>query len=503
MRAWILLVAACLCAGCGVAERKAERYRVEQAAYGARRAVREASLARTRPDSTALLRLREEFAKVRNAAKGPYIRGGSDQSRAVGREVLRLIAGSEVQSAQLAMRAGRPDLALESSRWLREHSEGDTLAERQADFIAIGALRMTGKEDEAVEQMRTMLHRYEPVAPPPGSSEEDALLTVPEMMAQVRRDQGDDAGALRELDYGAGYLQGLLAKPREPMLEAQIRARLVRIHLERNRSEAALEQVNALDRLVAANPALESLQPELEYSRAKIRASTDRDRTEAIAMLVRFAERYPKHPLAPRALLDAAVFLEDSQRLPESLARYREVVARYPANEEYAPIALFRQAMLEERTGDWTRSKRTLESLPVKYPRSQAAVEAPFTIAMRYHARGDREASKVALAKAVDVYQEMIARDSTSIYAPVCRFNILRAHLSLGEWDKALAAVDELALRNPRHPYTAQALLQGAQVANQNRQKDRAAGYLQQYLENFPNSPIAAQVRRDKDQLLR
>ncbi len=201
-------------------------------------------------------------------------------------------------------------------------------------------------------------------------------------------------------------------------------------------------------------------------------------------------------------LLDAAVFLEDAKRLPDALARYREVVARYPGDEELAPIALFREAMLEERTGDWDRAKSTLESLPVKYPRSQAAVEAPFTIAMRYYARGDKDAAKVALGRAVATYTDMIAKDSTSAYAPVCRYNILRAHLSLGEWDKALAAVDELALRNPRHPFTAQALLEGAKVANANHQRDRAAGYLQQYLEFFPDSPLAAQVRQQKNALL-
>jgi outer membrane protein assembly factor BamD (BamD/ComL family) len=96
----------------------------------------------------------------------------------------------------------------------------------------------------------------------------------------------------------------------------------------------------------------------------------------------------------------------------------------------------------------------------------------------------------------------MIGQDSTSAFAPVIRFNILRADLSLGEWDKALAAVDELALHNPRHPFTAQALLEGAKVASANRQRDRAAGYLQQYLESFPDSPLAAQVRQQKNSLL-
>jgi TolA-binding protein len=287
------------------------------------------------------------------------------------------------------------------------------------------------------------------------------------------------------------------------MLEALIRSRIVRNDLELNRAPEALEQVTEIERLVAGHPELNSLTPELRYSRAKIRLMTVRNDPEGISMLARFAGEYPNHVLAPRALFDAAVYLESAKRIPEALARYRQVVAQYPRNIDVAPIALFRQAMLEEQTGNWEQAKATLESVPVKYPRTQAAVEAPFTIAMRYYQRGDREGAKLALARAVTVYQDMIAKDSTSTLAPLCRFNVLRGQLSLGEWDDALRTVDELAAHNPRHPYTAQALLDGARVANANKQKDRAAGYLQQYLDNFPGSPLASQVKEQKDKLLR
>lgn len=498
----LLLVLAVVVAGCGVADRRAKRYRAEQVAYAARLAEREARLGHARPDSSTLLRIRNEYIRVRDVVPPPYMGRTTGRTRQMGRDVLRTVATGVMDGARVAMFAGRADLALGDSKWLREHAEGDTMVARQADFLAIGALRTMGRTDEAVAHMREMLQRYEPMPPPEGSDVEDALLSVPEMMVTLRREVGDQVGAARELVAAHDYLRGLLQKPHPPLLEAQIRSRLVRLELDRNDGPAALEQVDAMERLVARNPALQPLTPELVYSRAKIRAMTGGDRSEAVAMLARFASDYPKHPLAPRALFDAAVYLEDVKQFPQALSRYREVVDRYPQNEELAPVALFRQAMLEERSGDWNGAKATLESIPVKYPRSQAGVEAPFTVAMRYYARGDKEAAKTALARAVNVYRDMVARDSTSVYAPVCRFYIVRALLSLGEWDQALGAVDEMALRNPRHPFTADALLEGARVANANHQRDRAAGYLQQYLENFPNSPVAAQVRRDKDRLL-
>ena len=497
-----LLLLALAAAGCGDAERLALRYRAEQVAYRAQKAESEIRLSGTRPDTTALLKVREQYRAIRSVAKAPYIGTGSESSRKVGRELLRLVATGEFQGARLALEAGRPDLALQQSEWLIAHSEGDSMVERQADFLAVGSLRAMGRGDQAVERMRAMLAKYEPLPPPPGTSSEDAILTLPETMAQTRRAMGDDAGVARELDYAVGYYEGLLRTPRDPMLEALIRARLVRTQLERNRAADAIGQVAELEKLVASNPGLKPLEPELRYSRAKIRALTERDRTEAIALLDRFASEYPKHPLALRALFDAAIFLEDAKRYEPALQHYRSIVRLYPENAELAPIALFRQGMLEERMGDWNRAKATLESVPVKYPGSQAAAEAPFMIAKRYNDRGEREAAQAALVRAAGVYRGLIDRDSTSAYAPTYRFNLLRSYLVLGDWDRALGAVDELAVKNRKHPFTAQALLEGARVAAANRQRDRAAGYLQQFLEDYPNSPLAGEVQKQKQKLM-
>lgn len=498
----LLVLAAALASGCGTADRRAERYRIEQAVYQAKKAETEAFLGRSRPDSVGLLRIREKYVRVGAIARPPFLRGTREE-RATGRDALQLIGAAQSQAARLAVAAGRPDLALESAQWLEQHAEGDTMTMRQADFVAAGALRALGKRDEAVERMRSMLTRYEPVPPPPGTAQEDEILSVPELMAQVRREAGDESGALRELEYGNGYYKGLLTKPRDPMLEALIRARIVRNDLELKRGPEAMEQVTALERLVASHPELQALAPELRYSRAKIQLIENPRDASGIGMLEEFVRAFPKHALAPRALFDAAVYREANKQFPAALATYREVVALYPRHPDVAPAALFREAMLEEQTGAWDQAKATLESIPVKYPRTQAAVEAPITIAIRYEARGDHPAAMAALGRAINVYQHMIATDSTSVYAPICRYNIIRGHLVLKQWDQALTAVDEMESHHPRNPYTAQALLDGARVAAANRQKDRAAGYLQQFLENFPNSPAVAQVRQQKDALMR
>ncbi|HKQ19166.1 MAG TPA: hypothetical protein VJW75_05405, partial [Candidatus Eisenbacteria bacterium] len=158
---WIaLLVLTAAVSGCGEAGSRAARYRAEKMMFDAARSEAEARLGRSRPDTTALLRVRGNFAAVRIAIPPPYIRSKSKDGFAAGVELLRTVGRAELSAARLAMEAGRPDLALEHAEWLSANSEGDTLSRRQADFAAVGALRQARRTEEAIARMHAMLERY-------------------------------------------------------------------------------------------------------------------------------------------------------------------------------------------------------------------------------------------------------------------------------------------------------------------------------------------------------
>ncbi|HKQ20307.1 MAG TPA: tetratricopeptide repeat protein, partial [Candidatus Eisenbacteria bacterium] len=290
--------------------------------------------------------------------------------------------------------------------------------------------------------------------------------------------------------------------PNPPALEAQVRARLVRAYVEQGNTTAALSELNAIDAIVGTHPEYKSIKPEVDYSRAKIRSVTDRTPQAAVALLDRVAAQYPTSAFGARALLEAGVLLERHKLREDALERYRAVGRLYSGDPRVGPVALFRQAMLEEQTGNWDGAKRTLETIPVKYPASQAAAEAPITVALRYLARKDRPAALAALSRAIVTYQELIAQDTTSAFTTAFRWNMLRCQLPLGKWEDALRTIDEMSAKDKGHPYTAQALLEGARVAKGNRLPDRAAAYLKRYLDDYPSSPLATQVRSEREKLL-
>lgn len=498
----VLAAAALVVSGCGDAGRLASRYRAEQMTYEADRAEREARLGQARPDSMTLLRLANNYAAIRQAIPPPYRKPGDIPGSAVAVSLLRAVGKAELNAVRLVLQAKRPDLALEHSDWLSEHSEGDTLTRRQADFAAVGALRAMGRNDDAIERMHLMLERYKLLEPKEGD-QEDAMLSIPELMVNTRREQGDEEAAAKELDYSIAYYVKTLQEPNTPGLEAQLRSLLVRAYLEKGNTDGALAELASLDKLAASNPKFKAIEPEVRYSRARIQSRIDKSPDEAIRQLDRVASDYPTSRFAARALLESAVLNERNKRIEPALDRYRAVVRMYPADLGVAPVALFRIGMLEEQGGKWDDAKRTLESIPVKYPASKAAAEAPLTIAMRYAARKDKPAALSALSRAIVTYDELISRDSTSVFTTLFRWNKLRCQLPLGKWQDGLQTVDEMLVKDKGHPYTAQALIEAARIAKAHGQPDRGAVYLQRFLEDYPNSPVADRVRKEREEMLK
>ena len=503
MRRWTaaaLLLAST--AGCGDAALHATRYRAERLLWQVERAEAKARLGRGVPDSLTLLSLREQYLAVPNRVRVPDLRSTDPRTVALHREVSRLLATAQLQGARLALRAKRPDLAIEGARALAASAGEDTLIARRTDFFLVATYRETGREEDAIALMREMLKRYPPL-PPERPGDEDAILSVPQAIISMRRDMQDTPGVRAAAMEAVAYYRSLLRVPRGAELESQIRARLVRIVLETGRYDEGARELAALQELVDRTPELAKLKPEVQYSEAKVEAmraagsSPDR----AIKMLETFARDYPRAPQAPRARFEAAVLLEGSGKKREALERYKAVAESYPDDREVTPTALFRRAMLEETFQNWDVSKNLLESIPLMYPDTRAALEAPLAVVNRYVRARDKNAAMGALERAVETYGRLVDRDTLSTYTPLYRWNIYLCQVSLGKWQDALRTVDDMARVHPEHPIVAQALLEGAKLANRYRDQATASRFLGRFLVLFPNSPLIPDVRRELAEL--
>jgi outer membrane protein assembly factor BamD (BamD/ComL family) len=349
--------------------------------------------------------------------------------------------------------------------------------------------------DDAVGAMKDILARFAPSVPPPNA--EDPILALPLTIVSLRRNLGDTEGATRELREGLEYYQSLLERPLDPELEAHVRARVIRTALELDLPGRALAQVDSLQILVRRHESLRSMLPEVAFAQGKIRASIDRDPSDGIGILERIATDFPGSPYASQGLFEAASQLEAKGRFAEAKDRYGALLQRYPEAPELAPRAMLRYAALQDRLGDWISAKNTLEALPVRYPQSLAAADAPIAVIQHYMRENRRTAAELYFSKALDTYRTLVERDSTGRFAPVFRVKMFQIHSARNDTVGMYAITEEMLRAEPRHPYTAQVLLEAARAATQRGNPGRAVAYYRRFLHDFPQSRLAAQVRRE------
>ena len=496
--AWLLALAlVASLTGCGDTSHRALRYKAERLMWLADRKETEARLLDERPDSTTLLSLRDPYLDIARKVTIPKVDpSASKGDRETARDVMRLVGNAELQAARLAVQANRPELAIETMKRVQAMAGDDTLMQRRADFFLVGTLRQYKRYDEAVALMHSMLERY----PVEGTFEDqDAILAIPEAIVRLYRDLNDSTSANVALNDAGAYYRRLLEKPKTPFLEAQIRARLIRVELEQGDWTAGLRDVAILRRSAAASPELKSLEPEIHYSEAKLHMMhTGKEKpNESVALLDQVAKDFPRSPFAGRALMDAATLLEGLGRKPEALARYRQVTTAYDNMPDIAPAAFFRRAMLEDQLGDWESAKNLLEGIPVRYPESLAALEAPVAIANRYARVGQMDAAKQAIRRAISTYQKLVEQDTTSSFTPLYRWSMLKCQALLGDTAGVYATIDEMSRKDLAHPITGSALMLAARVAHQANRDVLARRYLERYLANYPKSVMIPDVKRE------
>jgi len=483
-----------LVGGCTSFEGLATRYRAERMVWQAQREEQRLRIGTTRPDSAVILRIREAYQKPRRTFAPPFVPGAGRDVDRMRHDVARIVGMSELTAARYALTAGRADLTLESARWVSSIAGSDTSLQRQSDFATVTAMRALRRYEEAVDLMRSMLDRYPPIAPP-SLEQEDPILGVPDAILELHEATDNAASVSNDQAFAVAYYRRLISRTPSPILESQVRARLSRTLLEMGDASAAFQEVTALQQLVLRTQSLRSLEPQILYTQARIRG-IQKDYASALQMYDAVAKSYPSSPFAARGLLDAAVISERANDREGAVRRYRALMERPKPDPEIAPVAAFRLAMVEDLRGNWEAAKQVLETIPVQFPKSRAAVEAPFAIVSHYTRTGQASAAKGALVRAVDTYRSMIAQDTSSVYTTVYRWNLFRAYAALERWSDAMATVDVMAERDKGAPVTAEALFQGARIANAKEDNARADRYLRLIVAEYPKYPGLPVVRK-------
>jgi len=480
--------------GCGDVAGLATRYRAERMTAEIRKEAKSLEVGKERPDSATFLRLRGIYGRMRVSFHPPFVSGTSENAKKVNREVAREVGIAELTGAGYALGARRPDLALESAQWVQGIADDDTALLRESAFTQARAYRGLRRFDEAITTMRSLLQRFPP-AVPPTPAQEDPMLGVPDAIVELREARGDSLGAREERRTAAAYFRGVIAQTSSPILAAQAGSHLVRTLLELDDFGGAVGELDELRKLIAQNPGLKPLEPEVLYSQARV-LNAEKDPKVAMDAYDLVLMCYPRSTFAVKALLDAAVLCEHLKDRAGALARYRAILDRAKPDPTAGPIASFRLAMVLDQMGNWADAKTALEGIPMQFPVSRAALEAPFAIAEHYARAGQPDAVHAALLRAIDTYRKLAAQDTTSLFGAAYRWSILRAQIGTQQWKDAMATIDDMATRDRGAPIVAQALVEGARIAHVTKNDKRANAYLQRLVLEYPRSPWTPAARK-------
>ena len=217
-------------------------------------------------------------------------------------------------------------------------------------------------------------------------------------------------------------------------------------------------------------------------------------------------EHYPKHALAPAALLERAKTLGALGRSAEQRQQLQLVLADFPTSEQ-APLALIALgASLDPlNTVDHEAASKAIahwRTFLDRYPEHESAAQVSFDIARTLHNMG-------SLEKAIAAYGQVGARYPQAPFAAGAAFATGQAQLQRQNYDAARGAWSAFIARYPNDPQFVEAQKQivaslfreGQDLHSAKRYQD-ATNAWKRFLATYPAHDLAPQAARMVGEML-
>ncbi len=241
---------------------------------------------------------------------------------------------------------------------------------------------------------------------------------------------------------------------------------------------------------VEGAPAVDSAQAaELTYNAARHTLSTEGDTTA----MSRFVATYPDSPYGEAALESLALANYAAGRIPESLARWRQLLERV-STPEVAVRARLGEMRSCRDIGDLAGAGGAAEAvLAATGVAADAVAEASFTL-------GNALADSGNETRALEVWSAVADR-TDNLYGMRCGFAAAETVFGNGDNDEALRRVTALtSSRSPHRYWVARAFILQAQIYKAMGRDYEAKEYLRALRDNYPGDE--PDIRHMIDQLL-
>lgn len=163
---------------------------------------------------------------------------------------------------------------------------------------------------------------------------------------------------------------------------------------------------------------------------------------------------------------------------------YQKLAIKYPKSP-LADRALFEAARIERfYLKDLIRSIKTLHHLLSAYPRSEYAPESRIQIAEIYQEKFNDYRS------AIDEYKKALQEYGDRVSAGKLLFNIGWCHYSMGNFDEAMKEFQRVLAEDPNNEYVDDAVFQRAYILHVQGDDDAAEKAFRKFIDDLPESPL-------------
>ncbi len=222
----------------------------------------------------------------------------------------------------------------------------------------------------------------------------------------------------------------------------------------------------------------------------------------AVHSFEEISHKTPGTPWAARSQMMIGTLYLGQKDYDKARESFGLVLQNYNRYQDLALRARVAIAKSFEVQGKWEDAVRVYKDVSEYHPWSRLGLEAPLYIGAMYEQRKEKTHAMDAYERAVHIYTRMVPDSPTPEMAMQVRGYLTLAYQRLGEWDKAIALLEELAKAETGGVNRPLVLLTlGSIYDSKLSNKDKAAEVYGRLIHDFPENPLGKVAREQRKKL--
>ena len=421
----------------------------------------------------------------------------------------------------IGMDAGLEEIVVSAQMELGElEYRGGLLREARADFekamelaknvpaARANALYSAGVISEDLGELAQAARYYERFAG--GFLDTDSLastvrmnqryLVTPLKLADLASRLGDQGGANRWLKEAERVFSYVSEHEKDPALLRETKYNLLATYLQQKSWSKGLEYVKEMKTQYRDPQDVSSLL----YIEAKIYEDGLGNPSQAMALYLSIADKYPQSRETSAAILAAAGIRKATGRLDEAAKLYGKVIDGFKDRVPEVVEAEWQMAEIEELRGDPEAASLRYRSIYADYPETLQGFEAPLRIALNYREHGSVDAAEASYDKALAHYEKLVSSQRPMTTRIMAEQYIVRTLVEARRWSEACNRLLALCDRYPDYTPFRENYLRAASIyETELGDGEGAIRTLETCVAKYPGTDIAQAADRELARLKR